>query len=221
MIRAIRLYLQARSYSTTHYHRRNNINQISLASVQELDFEVYSAWRSSGDDGRQLYRTAQTKRSNTKDASWALVRWTLTCLPRSLANISLLPCTCITLLQYDQAYDKNQRSSIGLASFRRIAQLQWGKVLHFVRFSWTEKPGGKATTLEVAVVQPWEVVPWLDGINPADFDEPPWRLTKEKSQLQVMEVRALRHVAGRVPIDGSDKWVVFETSLGLLVPDMV
>lgn len=72
----------------------------------------------------------------------------------------------------------------------------------FVRFSWQERPGHRATAIEIAVVQPWEFVPWLDRVDAAEFDEPPWRLTKEKSQLQVMEVRALRHGAGRVPIDG-------------------
>lgn len=71
------------------------------------------------------------------------------------------------------------------------------------------------------MVQSWDSSTWFPGVSTEDFKEPPWRLTKEVSKLQVMEVRALRHVAGRIPIDGSDKWVIFEPSLGSLVPEMI
>jgi hypothetical protein len=84
-----------------------------------------------------------------------------------------------------------------------------------------EKEGERAQVLDVAVVQPWKATSWLDGVSSRDFEEPPWKLVQETSQLQVMDVRALRSIAGRIPIDGSDKWVIFEISLGKLVPEMV
>jgi hypothetical protein len=61
----------------------------------------------------------------------------------------------------------------------------------------------------------------LEGVSTTDFNDPPFKLIREILQLQVMGVVALRHVAGRVPIDGTDKYVIFETSLGLLVLEMV
>lgn len=124
-------------------------------------------------------------------------------------------------IQYDQAHDRNRRTHSGLADFQRIEQLQWGQVLHFLRFPWRDDPRRGTEDIEVAVVQPWSSACWLDNIAQEDFRDPPWRLTREVAQLQVMEVQALRHVAGRVPIDGSDRWVIFETTLGLLVPHMV
>jgi hypothetical protein len=73
IVHGVRVYLQARAYENNQHYDRRNTPQIPLATVQALVFEVYSAWRSNTDDGLQLYRTDQTKRHGTKDASWVLV----------------------------------------------------------------------------------------------------------------------------------------------------
>ncbi|KAJ9109972.1 hypothetical protein QFC20_003172 [Naganishia adeliensis] len=124
---------------------------------------------------------------------------------------------------YDQAYDWNQRRHTGLSDFRRIDKPQYGEILHFVEFPWSAVRGARAQMemLQVAVVQPWITTPLLEGEMEQDLLHPPYRLVQEISKLQVMEVKALRHVAGRIPIDGSNKWVIFEPSLGSMIPDMV
>lgn len=73
VLRAVRAFLQARSYDLNHQHDRCNIKHIPEKAVADLKFEVFSSWRSSSDDGKQLFRTSQTRRPNTKDASWARV----------------------------------------------------------------------------------------------------------------------------------------------------
>jgi hypothetical protein len=69
VIRAIRVHLHVRSFDHKHIHSRRSIVQIPLATVAALPFEVFSAWRSNTDDGDHLYRTEQTRRRSTKDAS--------------------------------------------------------------------------------------------------------------------------------------------------------
>jgi hypothetical protein len=126
------------------------------------------------------------------------------------------------LLQYDLVTDR-ARGYTGIADYQRVEQMQYGEILHFVEFRWrgVGATGAEGDLLQVAIVQPWESESLLDGDMEGDLSQPPYKLVKEVSKLQVMEVTALRHVAGRVPIDGSNKHVVFETSLGSMIPDMV
>jgi len=118
-------------------------------------------------------------------------------------------------LQYDQAHAANERKFAGKANWRRVNDKQWARILHFVDFFW------RGEQFQLAVVQPWNVKPWLTGRERSVLSDPPELLSSPK-QLQAMTVRALRHVAGRVPIYGANaKFVIFDTSLGLLVPEML
>lgn len=87
---ALQGFLQARSYSTTHVHSKQNRIHISLAQVQALQFKVYASWRSFSDDGRQTYRTRQTRRTGAKDASWALVRFSVDAVSVMILSVMIL-----------------------------------------------------------------------------------------------------------------------------------
>ena len=82
VIEAIRGHLQTRAYPADHDHQRSTIIRILRDKVKSLPIAVYAAWKSDANDGRQLYRTAQSRRGNSKDASWALVRYIVTALLR-------------------------------------------------------------------------------------------------------------------------------------------
>lgn len=115
------------------------------------------------------------------------------------------------------------RGYTGVANYKRVEEMQYGEILHFVEFRWrgigSTMAGGDL--LQVAIMQPWTSVSLLNGDMSQDLAQPPYKLVQEVSKLQVIEVSALRHVAGRIPIDGSNKHVIFETSLGSMIPDMV
>jgi hypothetical protein len=73
MLTALQGFLQARSYSASHVHSRQNKVHVPFAQVQQLKYRVYASWRSSPDNAKQTYRTRQTRRTRAKNASWALV----------------------------------------------------------------------------------------------------------------------------------------------------
>ncbi|KAJ9105994.1 hypothetical protein QFC19_003329 [Naganishia cerealis] len=181
-------FLTARAFESDHIWMRYERVNVTMAEVAATTFRVFSAWRSNDDDGRQTYRTQESHRAVTRDASWC---------------------------RFDQIRDRNERRASGPAVWQRIAQPLWGEVLHFVEFSWREE------TLQVAIVQSWNTQPWLSGRERAVFADTAWELTT-KGCLLAMEVRSLRHVAARVKLDGRhEKYVIFETSLGLLVPELI
>jgi hypothetical protein len=101
-----------------------------------------------------------------------------------------------------------------VAEFELIQTTQFGQVLRFFEFEW------RGETLHVAVVQPWENRAWLP-LDEDEYPNGPRELTTMVHRLQALDVRGLRHVAGRVPLsDGSNVHVIFETSLGSLLPEM-
>jgi hypothetical protein len=92
--------------------------------------------------------------------------------------------------------------------------VQFGQVLRFFEFEWRHE------TLHVAVVQPWTSREWLP-VREDVYPNAPRQLVSPIHRLQAFDVRALRHVAGRVPIlDSGGAHVLFETSLGNLLPEM-
>lgn len=95
-----------------------------------------------------------------------------------------------------------------------MQQVQFGQVLRFLEIEW------RGETLHVAVVQPWSPREWLP-VGGEVYPNAPRQLVAPTQRLQAFDVRALRHVAGRIPIlNSGGSHVIFETSLGNLLPDM-
>ena len=129
-------------------------------------------------------------------------------------------------LRYDQAFDRNQRSRSGLAQIERIKNMQWGRILHFVRFLWEGADVGSAQyQLDIAVVQPWKAVSWLEGVGPADFVEPPWKLVQAAAQEQVISLADVVFFRGfttqrtvQRDAEGKPQYAIMAVDLSLVLP---
>lgn len=93
---------------------------------------------------------------------------------------------------------------------------RWGEIQEFLSFDW------EGTTRCAAVIMPCreDTVNWTPGRSKGTG--PQFVKTDNRSQpLQVVDLKALITIAGRVPRPGLKGMVVFDTSRGLLDPELL
>lgn len=93
---------------------------------------------------------------------------------------------------------------------------RWGEILEFLSFEW------KGLTRCVAVISACreDTLNWIPG-RPEGTGPQFFKTDNRVQSLQVVDLKALITIAGRVPRPGLKGMIVFETSRGLLDPELL
>lgn len=93
---------------------------------------------------------------------------------------------------------------------------RWGEIQEFLSFDW------EGTTRCAAVIMPCreDTVNWTPG-RPKGTGPQFVKTDNRPQPLQVVDLKALITIAGRVPRPGLKGMVVFDTSRGLLDPELL
>lgn len=81
VLRCLHNYLLVQSWPADHVFVPHERGDIAFEEVERLKIAVYAAWKTDDDDGRQLFRTGENRRTNIRDAQWCIVCSVLVIFP--------------------------------------------------------------------------------------------------------------------------------------------
>ncbi|KAJ9096484.1 hypothetical protein QFC20_006427 [Naganishia adeliensis] len=169
----------------------NSLVRYSVGAIKEEAVNLKS-WRSFKASNAQSRCTWRTKRSCRESGDSRDTSW---------AN-------------FRQVHDTRAKYSSGEAVWKVTER--WGEIQEFLSFDW------EGTTRCVAVIMPCreDTVNWIPG-RPKGTGPQFVKADNRSRPLQVVDVKALITIAGGVPRPGLKGIIVFDTSRGLLDPELL